>query len=122
MKAGARYFDGSDPKNAYFAQTPEDGQSLGFDCRSWNYIRSLNWDNTVNTSDPLIEDSIDFQHYNVDHITAGKKNISDGKSYSYSIDAGNCHGGGYEPGKKTDEVIPSVISSSHTHDISATCV
>ena len=122
VKAGAIYFNGSDPKNAYFAQTPEDGQSLGFDCRSWNYIRSLNWDNTVNTSDPLIEDSIDFQHYNVDHITAGKKNISDGKSYSYSIDADNCHGGGYEPGKKTDEVIPSVISSSHTHDISATCV
>lgn len=122
VKAGAIYFNGSDPKNAYFAQTPEDGQSLGFDCRSWNYIRSLNWDNTVNTSDPLIEDSIDFQHYNVDHITAGKKNISDGKSYSYSIDAGNCNGGGYEPGKKTDEVIPSVISSSHTHDISATCV
>lgn len=40
VKAGAIYFNGSDPKNAYFAQTPEDGQSLGFDCRSWNYIRA----------------------------------------------------------------------------------
>lgn len=123
VKAGAIYYNGSTSTDAYFAKTPEDGQTLGVDCRSWNYIKTYNnWTNTVGSSETVIEDSIDFQNYNVDHITAGKKNISDGKSYSYSIDADNCHGGGYEPGKKTDEVIPSVISSSHTHDISATCV
>lgn len=123
VKAGAIYYNGSDSTNVYFAKTPEDGQTLGVDCRSWNYITNYNnWNNTVGSSKTVNEDSIDFQNYNVDHITAGKKNISDGKSYSYSIDADNCHGGGYEPGKKTDEVIPSVISSSHTHDISATCV
>ena len=123
VKAGAIYYNGSTSTDAYFAKTPEDGQTLGVDCRSWNYIKTYNnWNNTVGSSETVIEDSIDFQNYNVDHITAGKKNISDGKSYSYSIDADNCHGGGYEPGKKTDEVIPSVISSSHTHDISATCV
>lgn len=123
VKAGAIYYNGSNPKDAYFAQTPEDGQTLGVDCRTWNYIKTFyNWNNTVGSSETVIEDSIDFQNWNVQHITAGKKNISDGKSYSYSIDADNCHGGGYEPGKKTDEVIPSVISASHTHDISATCV
>ena len=123
VKAGAIYYNGSTSTDAYFAKTPEDGQTLGVDCRSWNYIKTYNnWNNTVGSSETVIEDSIDFQNYNVDHITAGKKNSSDGKSYSYSIDADNCHGGGYEPGKKTDEVIPSVISSSHTHDISATCV
>lgn len=123
VKAGAIYYNGSDSTDVYFAKTPEDGQTLGVDCRSWNYITNYNnWNNTVGSSKTVNEDSIDFQNYNVDHITAGKKNISDGKSYSYSIDADNCHGGGYEPGKKTDEVIPSVISSSHTHDISATCV
>ena len=123
VKAGAIYYNGSDSTDVYFAKTPEDGQTLGVDCRSWNYITNYNnWNNTVGSSKTVSEDSIDFQHYNVDHITAGKKNISDGKSYSYSINADSCHGGGYEPGKKTDEVIPSVISSSHTHDISATCV
>ena len=55
VKAGAIYYNGSTSTDAYFAKTPEDGQTLGVDCRSWNYIKTYNnWNNTMIFSGRMI--------------------------------------------------------------------
>lgn len=123
LKATTIAFNGSGSpstlNDCYFAQTPEAGQRLGIDCENWNFMGG--------TSTPVNvpQDSIDFIKGTVVHITNGKVRSNDGQTeekVTYSIPDDACHGGGYVPGYDVDDPTVDVVSESHTHDISATCV
>lgn len=92
-------------------------QRLGIDCDTWNY----------RSGGDVPMSNIDFMNGTVEHISNGKVIDSHGQptgDITYSIPADGCHGDGYEPDGPTQPTTPKpvVVSESHTHDISATCV
>lgn len=130
IKAGKICFNGSGSPNtlnkAYFIQT-SDGQKAGVDCNTFNYASGGDVDFT----------KVNFTNNTVEHISEGKVLDASGNKVSdevkYSIPADGCHGDGYVPSKPStpdtpdtpdtpENPQPVVVSESHTHDISATCV
>lgn len=130
IKAGKIRFNGSGSpttlNKAYFIQT-SDGQKAGVDCNTFNYASGGDVDFT----------KINFNDNTVEHISEGKVLDANGNKVSdevkYSIPADGCHGNGYVPSKPgtpdtpdtpdtPENPQPYVVSESHTHDISATCV
>lgn len=130
IKAGKIRFNGSGSpttlNKAYFIQT-SDGQKAGVDCNTFNYASGGDVDFT----------KINFNDNTVEHISEGKVLDANGNKVSdevkYSIPADCCHGNGYVPSKPgtpdtpdtpdtPENPQPYVVSESHTHDISATCV
>lgn len=127
VRAATIKYNGSDPKNIYFAKTnPEEGaQRLGIDCNNYLYDEQNNQYKQCGYKD------VDFVKGTVVRIVDGKVVDNDGIAtgdVKYSIPAGGCHGDGYVPSKPNenpdtpDDPQPVVVAESHTHDISATCV
>lgn len=127
VRAATIKYNGSDPKNIYFAKTnPEEGaQRLGIDCNNYLYDEQNNQYKQCGYKD------VDFVKGTVVRIVDGKVVDNDGIAtgdVKYSIPAGGCHGDGYVPSKPSenpdtpDDPQPVVVAESHTHDISATCV
>lgn len=130
VKAAKITFNGSGSpttlNEAYFIQT-SDGQMAGVDCNTFNYATGGDVDFT----------KVNFKDNTVEHISEGKVLDASGNKVSdevkYSIPADGCHGNGYVPSKPgtpdtpdtpdtPENPQPVVVSESHTHDISATCV
>lgn len=130
VKAAKITFNGSGSPNtlnkAYFIQT-SDGQMAGVDCNAFNFATGGDVDFT----------KVNFVNGTVEHISEGKVLDASGNKVSdevkYSIPADGCHGNGYVPSKPgtpdtpdtpdtPENPQPVVVSESHTHDISATCV
>lgn len=130
VKAAKITFNGSGSpttlNEAYFIQT-SDGQMAGVDCNTFNYATGGDVDFT----------KVNFKDNTVEHISEGKVLDASGGKVSdevkYSIPADGCHGNGYVPSKPgtpdtpdtpdtPENPQPVVVSESHTHDISATCV
>lgn len=133
VKAAKICFNGSGSpetlNEAYFIQTYV-GQKAGVDCNTFNYATGGDVDFT----------KVNFVKGTVEHISEGKVLDASGNKVSdevkYSIPADGCHGNGYVPSKPSKPDIPDtpdtpdtpenpqpvVVSESHTHDISATCV
>lgn len=131
IKAGKISFNGSGSpetlKDCYFIQT-SGSQKAGVDCNIFNF----------GTGDDADFTKVNFVNGTVEHISEGKVLDASGNKVSdevkYSIPADGCHGNGYVPSKPNDKPNtpdtpdtpenpqPVVVSESHTHDISATCV
>lgn len=102
--------DGPSLRNVFFLKTPADATGrtgrIGVKCDSWTYAGL----------------SRVYKGNEVDFVGATAEPISDPTMSHFSIPADECHGGkGFNPGKDPTP-IPQVISSQHTHDISATGV
>lgn len=130
VKAAKITFNGSGSPNtlneAYFIQT-SGSQKAGVDCNTFNYTTGGDVDFT----------KVNFVKGTVEHISEGKVLDASGNKVSdevkYSIPDDGCHGNGYVPSKPgtpdtpdtpdtPENPQPVVVSESHTHDISATCV
>lgn len=133
VKAAKICFNGSGSREtlneAYFIHTYV-GQKAGVDCDKFNYANGVDVDFT----------KVNFVKGTVEHISNGKVLDKAGKAkgeVKYSIPSGGCNGNGYVPSKPNDKPgtpdtpdtpdtpenpQPYVVSESHTHDISATCV
>lgn len=123
IKAAKICFNGSGSpetlNDCYFIQT-SGSQKAGVDCNTFNFASGGDVDFK----------KIDFVKGTVEHISNGKVLDANGEvtgKVKYSIPSGTCRGDGY-PSKPSenpdtpDEPQPVVVSESHTHDISATCV
>lgn len=130
VKAAKISFNGSGSpetlKDCYFIQT-SGSQKAGVDCNIFNF----------GTGDDADFTKVNFVNGTVEHISEGKVLDVSGNKVSdevkYSIPADGCHGNGYVPSKPgtpdtpdtpdtPENPQPVVVSESHTHDISATCV
>ena len=129
IKAAKICFNGSGSpetlNEAYFIQTSV-GQKAGVDCNTFNYASGGDVDFK----------KINFKNNTVQHISNGKVIDVNGEvanDVTFSIPADGCHGNGYVPSKPgtpdtpdtpdtPENPQPYVVSESHTHDISATCV
>lgn len=129
IKAAKICFNGSGSpetlNEAYFIQTSV-GQKAGVDCNTFNYASGGDVDFK----------KINFKNNTVQHISNGKVIDVNGEvanDVTFSIPADSCHGNGYVPSKPgtpdtpdtpdtPENPQPYVVSESHTHDISATCV
>lgn len=130
VKAAKISFNGSGSpetlKDCYFIQT-SGSQKAGVDCNIFNF----------GTGDDADFTKVNFVNGTVEHISEGKVLDASGNKVSdevkYSIPADGCHGNGYVPSKPgtpdtpdtpdtPENPQPVVVSESHTHDISATCV
>lgn len=129
VKAAKISFNGSGSpetlKDCYFIQT-SGSQKAGVDCNIFNF----------GTGDDADFTKVNFVNGTVEHISEGKVLDASGKvsdEVKYSIPADGCHGNGYVPSKPgtpdtpdtpdtPENPQPYVVSESHTHDISATCV
>lgn len=130
VKAAKISFNGSGSpetlKDCYFIQT-SGSQKAGVDCNIFNF----------GTGDDADFTKVNFVNGTVEHISEGKVLDVSGNKVSdevkYSIPADGCHGNGYVPSKPgtpdtpdtpdtPENPQPYVVSESHTHDISATCV
>ena len=129
VKAAKICFNGSGSpetlKDCYFIQT-SGSQKAGVDCNTFNFGTGGDVDFT----------KVNFVNGTVEHISNGKVLDASGEvsgEVKYSIPADGCHGNGYVPSKPgtpdtpdTPDTLenpqPVVVSESHTHDISATCV
>ena len=129
VKAAKICFNGSGSpetlNEAYFIQTSV-GQKAGVDCNTFNYASGGDVDFK----------KINFKNNTVQHISNGKVIDVNGEvanDVTFSIPADGCHGNGYVPSKPgtpdtpdtpdtPENPQPYVVSESHTHDISATCV
>ncbi len=130
VKAAKISFNGSGSpetlKDCYFIQT-SGSQKAGVDCNIFNF----------GTGDDADFTKVNFVNSTVEHISEGKVLDASGNKVSdevkYSIPADGCHGNGYVPSKPgtpdtpdtpdtPENPQPVVVSESHTHDISATCV
>lgn len=124
VKAAKICFNGSGSpetlNDCYFIQT-SGSQKAGVDCNTFNFA----------TGGDVDFKKIDFVKGTVEHISNGKVLDANGEAtgeVKYSISSGPCRGDGYVPSKPSenpdtpDEPQPVVVSESHTHDISATCV
>ena len=123
IKAAKICFNGSGSpetlNDCYFIQT-SGSQKAGVDCNTFNFASGGDVDFK----------KIDFVKGTVEHISNGKVLDANGEvtgKVKFSIPSGPCRGDGY-PSKPSenpdtpDEPQPVVVSESHTHDISATCV
>lgn len=129
LKAAKICFNGSGSpetlNDCYIIQT-SGSQKAGVDCNTFNYASGGNVDFK----------KIDFKNSSVEHIYNGKVLDGNGEvtgEVKYSIPDDGCHGDGYVPSKPStpdtpdtpdtpENPQPYVVSESHTHDISATCV
>ena len=129
VKAAKICFNGSGSpetlKDCYFIQT-SGSQKAGVDCNTFNFGTGGDVDFT----------KVNFVNGTVEHISNGKVLDASGEvsgEVKYSIPADGCHGNGYVPSKPgtpdtpdtpdtPENPQPVVVSESHTHDISATCV
>lgn len=130
VKAAKICFNGSGSpetlKDCYFIQT-SGSQKAGVDCNIFNF----------GTGDDADFTKVNFVNGTVEHISKGKVLDASGNKVSdevkYSIPDDGCHGNGYVPSKPgtpdtpdtpdtPENPQPVVVSESHTHDISATCV
>ena len=129
VKAAKISFNGSGSpetlKDCYFIQT-SGSQKAGVDCNIFNF----------GTGDDADFTKVNFVNGTVEHISNGKVLDASGEvsgEVKYSIPADGCHGNGYVPSKPgtpdtpdtpdtPENPQPYVVSESHTHDISATCV
>lgn len=130
IKAAKISFNGSGSpetlKDCYFIQT-SGSQKAGVDCNIFNF----------GTGDDADFTKVNFVNGTVEHISEGKVLDASGGKVSdevkYSIPADGCNGNGYVPSKPgtpdtpdtpdtPENPQPVVVSESHTHDISATCV
>lgn len=132
IKAGKICFNGIGSyetlNDCYFIQT-SGTQKVGVDCNTFNFY--------LGNGKDVDFTNIDFINGTVEHISEGKVLDASGNKVSdevkYSIPADGCHGNGYVPSKPgtpdtpdtpdtPENPQPVVVSESHTHDISATCV
>ena len=126
VKAAKICFNGSGSpetlNDCYFIQT-SGSQKAGVDCNTFNFATGGDVDFT----------KVNFVKGTVEHISNGKVLDASGEvsgEVKYSIPADGCHGNGYVPSKPDtpdtpdtpENPQPVVVSESHTHDISATCV
>jgi len=127
LKAATIQFNDNGNPDVFFIKTNPDegGQRMGIDCDNFKF----NDGKTFKLKD------MNFKNGTVERIVNGKVIDNSGQptgDITYSIPADGCHGNGYVPSKPgtpdTPDTPPSldpqlvVVSESHTHDISATCV
>lgn len=119
LKAKTIQFNDNGKTDVFFIKTnPNEGkQRMGIDCNNFKFN-----DGTTNQLKDM-----NFEKATVERIVDGKVIDSHGQptgDITYSIPADGCHGDGYEPDVPTQPTTPQpvVVSESHTHDISATCV
>ena len=119
LKAATIQFNDNGHPDVFFIKTnPDEGkQRMGIDCNNFKF--------NDGTTYQLKE--MNFKNGTVERIVDGKVIDNYGQptgDITYSIPADGCHGDGYEPDVPTQPTTPKpvVVSESHTHDISATCV
>lgn len=119
LKAKTIQFNDNGKTDVFFIKTnPDEGkQRMGIDCNNFKFNNG--------TTYQLKE--MNFKNGTVERIVDGKVIDNYGQptgDITYSIPADGCHGDGYEPDVPTQPTTPKpvVVSESHTHDISATCV